>query len=146
MTVGGHQKCPKTGRAQFSLHRLGTAGIGELSSFHRSRRNGASEELKTLCHVTKTAVLRNALASNPGLEVEILIDALRGTRAKGGQSSVTLLRPLVRDFGKRISVSLYHTPALGPVLKGMLPDRFREAFGLQHMKVYLADDNLILSG
>lgn len=35
---------------------------------------------------------------------------------------------------------------MGPALKAVLPDRFREAFGLQHMKVYLFDDDLILSG
>ncbi|KAI9023300.1 hypothetical protein DFJ74DRAFT_606093, partial [Hyaloraphidium curvatum] len=90
--------------------------------------------------------LRDSLAENPSLEVQILIDALRGTRAKGGESSVSLLRPLAKEFPRRASVALYHTPALGPALKAALPDRFREAFGLQHMKIYLFDDDLILSG
>jgi CDP-diacylglycerol--glycerol-3-phosphate 3-phosphatidyltransferase len=86
------------------------------------------------------------LASTPSLKVEILIDALRGTRSKGGHSSVSLLQPLVKEFGSRASISLYHTPTLGVAAKAVLPDRFREAFGLQHMKVYLFDDDLILSG
>ena len=35
-----------------------------------------------------------SLASRPGLRVRILLDWCRGTRSVGGESSVSLLRPL----------------------------------------------------
>ena len=41
---------------------------------------------------------------------------------------------------------LYHTPNLRGVLKWAVPERFNEVMGLQHMKIYLFDDDLLLSG
>ncbi|KAG0226542.1 CDP-diacylglycerol--glycerol-3-phosphate 3-phosphatidyltransferase [Actinomortierella wolfii] len=90
--------------------------------------------------------LANALQNNPELEVTLLFDALRGTRDAGKGSSATLLLPLVKAHPDRVRVSMYHTPDLNGVLKRVMPPRFNEGIGLQHMKVYAFDDTLILSG
>ena len=41
---------------------------------------------------------------------------------------------------------MYHTPQLRGVAKRVLPARFNEVVGVQHIKVYAFDDHLILSG
>lgn len=43
-------------------------------------------------------------------------------------------------------VSLFHTPNLRGLLRLLIPERFNETIGLQHIKVYLFDNNVILSG
>lgn len=41
---------------------------------------------------------------------------------------------------------LYHTPNLAGVRKATLPKRINEGWGLQHMKLYGIDDEIIMSG
>jgi CDP-diacylglycerol--glycerol-3-phosphate 3-phosphatidyltransferase len=43
-------------------------------------------------------------------------------------------------------VCLYHTPALRGILRNLMPQRYNEVIGLQHMKVYLFDNSLLISG
>lgn len=111
-----------------------------------------------------TESLRQALSSNPNLEIHILLDQLRSLRGvTKGTSSVDLLLPLIKEFGAnstsstyspssspppppRFSLSLYHSPLLSGIYKHITPPRFNEAFGLQHMKTYIFDKDLILSG
>lgn len=57
-----------------------------------------------------------------------------------------MLLPLMRDFGQKVSVALYHTPDLRGIVKRVLPERYNETVGVQHMKVYLFDDTIIMSG
>lgn len=82
----------------------------------------------------------------PTLQVHVLIDCLRGTRTSKGQSSATLLLPLIQDFPDQIKVSMYHTPDLKGILKKTLPPRFNETIGLMHLKLYGFDDSVMLSG
>ncbi|KAJ1770068.1 CDP-diacylglycerol--glycerol-3-phosphate 3-phosphatidyltransferase [Coemansia sp. RSA 986] len=90
--------------------------------------------------------LDRALDKNPGLEVLILLDCLRGTRIDGaGKSSASLLTPLVKRHAN-VRVALYHTPALSGLNKTAWPQRYNETFGLQHIKAYLFDDDVIISG
>ena len=89
-------------------------------------------------------MIHNALAKNPELEVQILLDYTRGSR--GDTNSRTLLLPLLKSFGGRVRVCLYHTPDLRGYLKSIIPERYNETIGVQHMKVYMFDDNLIMSG
>ncbi|XP_063817381.1 CDP-diacylglycerol--glycerol-3-phosphate 3-phosphatidyltransferase, mitochondrial isoform X2 [Pseudophryne corroboree] len=78
------------------------------------------------------------------LQVSILLDFTRGSR--GTKNSRTMLLPLLRRYPERVRVSLFHTPNLRGLLRMLAPERFNETIGLQHMKVYLFDDNVILSG
>ncbi|GAN10187.1 CDP-diacylglycerol--glycerol-3-phosphate 3-phosphatidyltransferase, mitochondrial-like isoform X1 [Mucor ambiguus] len=90
--------------------------------------------------------LRRALERTPTLQVDVLIDCLRGTRASKGQSSATLLLPLIKDYPDRINIAMYHTPDLTGILKKTLPQRFNESIGLMHLKVYGFDNSVMLSG
>lgn len=91
--------------------------------------------------------LDQALSKNPDIEVHILTDALRGTREAPKTCSASLLAGLVEKHGqRRVRVCMYHTPNLHGVRKQLIPHRFNEGWGLQHMKLYGFDDEIILSG
>lgn len=57
-----------------------------------------------------------------------------------------MLLPLLQRFPGQVRVSLFHTPNLRGLLRLLMPERFNETIGLQHIKVYLFDDSVILSG
>ncbi|KAI1127882.1 hypothetical protein F5Y10DRAFT_292564 [Nemania abortiva] len=104
---------------------------------------GKSEEELARLPPTRT----NALRTNPGLKLSILTDALRGTREAPNPSCASLLAPLVTEFGpERVEIRMYHTPNLTGLRKKHIPNRINEGWGLQHMKLYGIDDEIILSG
>lgn len=90
--------------------------------------------------------IRQALERNQDLKVSILTDALRGTRETPDPSCASLLSPLVADFPRRVEIRMYHTPNLTGIRKMIAPKRINEGWGLQHMKLYGFDDEIILSG
>lgn len=91
--------------------------------------------------------LQEALRSNPDLKLNILTDALRGTREAPQPSCASLLAPLVDEFGsERVEIRMYHTPNLTGLRKQYIPKRINEGWGLQHMKLYGFDDEILLSG
>ncbi|KAF2844371.1 CDP-diacylglycerol-glycerol-3-phosphate 3-phosphatidyltransferas-like protein [Plenodomus tracheiphilus IPT5] len=93
------------------------------------------------------ATIRTALQNNPKLHVSFLTDALRGTRETPEPSSASLLTPLISEFGpERVEVRMYHTPNLTGLRKKYIPKRINEGWGLQHMKLYGVDDEIIMSG
>jgi CDP-diacylglycerol--glycerol-3-phosphate 3-phosphatidyltransferase len=92
-------------------------------------------------------VIREALKKNPELNVSILTDGLRGTRETPKQCCASLLAPLVEEFGeKRVELRIFHTPNLTGLRKQIVPRRINEGWGLQHMKLYGFDDEVIISG
>jgi CDP-diacylglycerol--glycerol-3-phosphate 3-phosphatidyltransferase len=93
------------------------------------------------------STIRTALAANPKLRVSFLTDSLRGTRETPEPSSASLLTPLIAEFGsERVEVHMYHTPNLTGLRKKYIPKRINEGWGLQHMKLYGIDDEIIMSG
>lgn len=91
--------------------------------------------------------IRRSLERHPHLRVSILTDALRGTRERPQPSCASLLVPLVEQFGQdRVDIRMYHTPNLTGLRKAILPKRINEGWGLQHMKLYGTDDEIMLSG
>ena len=90
--------------------------------------------------------IRHALGKNEWLQVSILTDALRGTREAPASSCASLLSPLVRDYPTRVEVRMYHTPNLTGFRKSIIPNRINEGWGLQHIKLYGFDQEVILSG
>lgn len=90
--------------------------------------------------------IRQALLDNSNLKVSILTDALRGTRETPEPSCASLLSPLAADFPDRVEIRMYHTPNLTGLRKRYVPKRINEGWGLQHMKLYGIDDEIILSG
>ena len=92
-------------------------------------------------------LIYDELQKKPKLKVDILLDCLRSTRDFPNHSTATLLLPLVEKFGKdRVNVRLYHTPHLHGYKELITPRRLNEVFGLQHMKIYGIDNEVILSG
>lgn len=93
------------------------------------------------------STVRDALLQNgPDLRVSILTDALRGTRESPQASCASLLAALVAEFPNRVEVRMYHTPNLTGLRKRLIPRRINEGWGLQHIKLYGIDDEVILSG
>lgn len=93
------------------------------------------------------AALRDALRRAPNLKLSILTDALRGTREAPEPSCASLLVPLVEEFGpERVEIRMYHTPNLTGLRKKYIPKRINEGWGLQHMKLYGFDNEILLSG
>ncbi|KAK3942497.1 hypothetical protein QBC46DRAFT_379755 [Diplogelasinospora grovesii] len=93
------------------------------------------------------ATLQETLRAKPDVKLSILTDALRGTREAPEPSCASLLAPLVAEFGpERVEIRMYHTPNLTGLRKKYIPKRINEGWGLQHMKLYGVDDEIILSG
>ncbi|KAK4223595.1 hypothetical protein QBC38DRAFT_487384 [Podospora fimiseda] len=93
------------------------------------------------------ATLQEALRAKPNLKLSILTDALRGTREAPEPSCASLLAPLVTEFGPdRVEIRMYHTPNLTGLRKKHIPKRINEGWGLQHMKLYGADDEILMTG
>ncbi|XP_044033773.1 CDP-diacylglycerol--glycerol-3-phosphate 3-phosphatidyltransferase, mitochondrial [Siniperca chuatsi] len=88
--------------------------------------------------------LQRSQENSPDLKVSILLDYTRGSR--GQINSRTMLLPLLQRFTSQMRVSLYHTPDLRGLLRLLVPQRFNETIGVQHIKVYLFDDSIIISG
>lgn len=91
--------------------------------------------------------ISQALSKNPDLKVSFLLDGLRGTRELPSTCSATLLSSLAAKYGsERVDCRLYKTPAYHGWKKIVVPKRFNEGLGLQHMKIYGFDNEIILSG
>nr|CAG4640155.1 EOG090X08SX [Daphnia pulex] len=109
-----------------------------FASLYLGTGNHENELVKTI----ESTLKKN---SGSSLKVRILLDATRGSR--GAQiNSRTMLLPLVQSYSQQCSVHFYHTPALRGLLKKILPERWNEIIGLQHMKIYIFDDSLLISG
>ena len=80
------------------------------------------------------------------LRGKILLDWCRGTRVTSGTSSASSLAPLVQRFHNQFKVFMFHTPLLRGFYKRYLPPRWNETIGLQHCKIYIFDDSVIISG
>lgn len=89
-------------------------------------------------------VLNNKEFRRKKLKVNILIDYTRGSRFS--DNSRVSLQPLLIENEDNTTVSLYHTPYLRGIMKKYMPNRWNELFGLQHMKLYIFDNTLIISG
>ena len=93
------------------------------------------------------STIRDALRHNsPSLKLSVLTDALRGAREAPDPSCASLLAPLVTEFPNQVQICMYHTPNLTGIRKSLIPKRINEGWGLQHIKLYGVDDEVILSG
>ncbi|CDU17228.1 uncharacterized protein PY17X_0710800 [Plasmodium yoelii] len=81
------------------------------------------------------------------IKIDILLDKQRGTRPEGklNETSVDILSKLFK-YGNNININLFHNPLLGAMLYNILPYRVNETIGVMHMKIYIGDDMVIISG
>lgn len=94
---------------------------------------------KRLLSITKENII-----NNKNLKFDVLLDYHRGTR--GHINSRTLLQQFVDEISDRCHVYLYQTPKLQAKWSHAVPARYNELIGLQHMKLYIVDDIVLLSG
>lgn len=85
------------------------------------------------------------------LQVQILFDYFRGTRptrtaAQHAGRSIDMLRPLMHAYPDRVQVGLYRTPNMNRFLARVMPPRWNETVGVQHAKVAVFDDSVLLTG
>lgn len=99
---------------------------------------------KELVDAINEGCQKSLAEGNKDFEVHILLDYTRGQR--GAENSCTVLQPVLCNFPQNVRLSLFHTPDLRGILKKIIPDRYNETIGLHHMKIYLFDDSLIISG
>lgn len=93
--------------------------------------------------------IRKALNNNPSLRLVVLLDHLRGLRIDNHAdktTSKTMFLPLIEEYSSQVDFYLFHTPLLSGLLRKLIPTRINESWGVQHMKIYLADNDLIISG
>jgi CDP-diacylglycerol--glycerol-3-phosphate 3-phosphatidyltransferase len=84
------------------------------------------------------------LKRNENLSVKTLFDYSRGLRNK--ENSKTIFHECISQFPERFQLFLYHTPKLRGILKRLLPSRVDEIIGVMHIKVYIADNDLLITG
>lgn len=89
------------------------------------------------------SIRNNRNFQDGSLQFNVLLDYTRGSRS--ANNSRTMLKPLL-ETNENCHVSLYHTPVLRGLTKKYAPDRWNELFGVQHMKLYIFDDTLVISG
>ncbi|KPI93020.1 CDP-diacylglycerol--glycerol-3-phosphate 3-phosphatidyltransferase, mitochondrial [Papilio xuthus] len=89
-------------------------------------------------------ITRENLMSNKTLKLDVLLDYQRGTR--GELNSRSMVQELVKVAQDQCKLSLYQTPRLQGSWSKLLPARYNEILGLQHMKLYITDDSVLLSG
>ena len=81
---------------------------------------------------------------NKDFEIHVLLDHPRASRGK--KNSKTMLLPLVKDFCNNVKVCMYHAPKLRGLLYRVIPERFNETIAAMHIKAYIFDDTLVMSG
>lgn len=89
-------------------------------------------------------LINNESFKESKLNINILLDYARGSRSD--INSRTLLLPLLQANDQTCHISLYHTPLLRGIFKKYMYSPLNELLGLQHMKIYIFDDILIISG
>jgi CDP-diacylglycerol---glycerol-3-phosphate 3-phosphatidyltransferase len=99
----------------------------------------------TYADAEQVDTLRNALASNESLTLDMHLDLNRSTRP-GPNSPVNLLLPLLQQFPERVQVHLFRSPALRGLMARVVPPRFNEGWGTWHAKIYGADNDVLISG
>ena len=95
--------------------------------------------------LTQIETIRDELHRKSSLHIYLQLDYNRSTRP-GSSSAVALVAPLLRDFPDRCHITLFRSPKLKRVLSSLVPPRFNEGFGTWHVKIYGADDTVMISG
>ncbi|KAI8802989.1 hypothetical protein BJ742DRAFT_909438 [Cladochytrium replicatum] len=91
-------------------------------------------------------VIAKSLEQSPSKKIHIVLDGLRGTRGGPKGSSVSILQPLLSRYPSTLQLSLYETLNLRGWKKRLVPPRFNEGFGLMHVKAFVFDDDVVVSG
>ncbi|ESN90719.1 hypothetical protein HELRODRAFT_71229 [Helobdella robusta] len=114
---------------------------------------GISPLEQELVDSIKDALRESDKTDNGKLRVTVVLDYMRASR--GFKNSRTMLLSLINHHSSpsstlpsssSLNLYLFHTPDLRGWLKKCLPERFNEVVGLFHIKAYIFDDHIIISG
>jgi CDP-diacylglycerol---glycerol-3-phosphate 3-phosphatidyltransferase len=89
------------------------------------------------------------VASQPGLEVTACFDYARGLRGvSGGRNTIEMLEAVLDSSTRKnqVQLGLFQVPQHHGLLARRLPPRWAEGIGVQHIKLYVFDDTVVLSG
>jgi CDP-diacylglycerol---glycerol-3-phosphate 3-phosphatidyltransferase len=88
--------------------------------------------------------LLDAKRARPSLQVTLVFDALRSARRDAALSTFEQLRPLIDADAARFFV--HHNVNASGLYERLLPERWNELPGVHHIKMYMFDDEVCLSG
>ncbi|KAK8807093.1 hypothetical protein WA158_003852 [Blastocystis sp. Blastoise] len=95
------------------------------------------------------STLKEALYNTPSIKMNWILDGCRGTRGHG-DSSLDLLLPLQQTFPNQFTMKYFYFPfyfsKTCSFLKKILPQKVLEIFNVYHIKIYIFDNKVILSG
>ena len=86
------------------------------------------------------------LNENDNLTLTLMADFNRCTRESPNHSSTSLLAPLTKQFPNRVNFYLYKPNSSIDGKDNLIPKRWREGWGTQHTKIYLFDNDVLLTG
>ena len=91
--------------------------------------------------------IENTLQRNPDLQFSMIMDCSRATRnINTNQSSLHTLLPLFNhDYDNNVNIHLFRSPNLKGIWS-LFPERSKEVAGVHHMKAFIFDNTLIISG
>ncbi|KAL4456970.1 hypothetical protein ABPG74_014608 [Tetrahymena malaccensis] len=95
------------------------------------------------------AQIDNSIKRNKKLKVGMLMDYMRGNRVnKKQESSRTLVENLKKDnlHNNNVKLAFYYNPSTNKILSLDSESGLREIFGVHHMKFYVFDDDIVLTG
>jgi len=168
VTAALSKRLPRFAVSADEVNSLGSPGAfyrGILDGIHKARERivistlyiGSDRQAKALLDAIKTA-----LRQSPGLHVTVLVDGNRNLRGPAQAAShegngnqrhrgnFEALQSLVKEFGgDRVGCYLFPNPPstwLAWFLTSVIGGRIREMFTVFHAKVYIFDDEVILSG
>ncbi len=93
--------------------------------------------------------LDRQLEKEKELRLEFWFDGLRGMRRSSslnGVSTFDLIQPLAIKYPSRCSIFMYTSKQMQGVRGKIVPSRFKEVFGVSHIKLYIFDNDILLSG
>jgi CDP-diacylglycerol---glycerol-3-phosphate 3-phosphatidyltransferase len=92
--------------------------------------------------------INTQIESNPSLKVNFLMDYMRGTRiGRDGDSTYNMLKGLkVKHYQRDLRCGFWHNPDTGFVKGKGSNGPLREVFGVHHIKAYVFDSNVVITG
>jgi CDP-diacylglycerol---glycerol-3-phosphate 3-phosphatidyltransferase len=96
--------------------------------------------------------IENNMKTNSKLQVKMLFDYSRGLRGERtgspSSSSKSMVSRLNDNYPSQFNLSLYRTSSslITSIVYKLLPERLNEVLGVMHMKIYIGDDCVVMSG
>jgi CDP-diacylglycerol--glycerol-3-phosphate 3-phosphatidyltransferase len=88
--------------------------------------------------------LLETLSQNTEIDIHILLDGLRGKRKEGSTNPTSV--EMIAKYCPKATIDAFTSPLYTGILKRLLPQRINEIVGTQHMKLFISDDTVLMTG